>query len=45
MTLGPTPEMCVLAPVAISLPAEFNAIHVAMEPVWPPIAAAQEAAR
>jgi len=36
MTLGPTPEMCVLAPVAISLPAEFNAINVAMEPVWPP---------
>ena len=45
MTLGPTPEMCALAPVAISLPVEFNAIHVAMEPVWPPIAAAQEPAR
>lgn len=36
MTLGPTPEMCVLAPVAIALPAEFDAIVVPMEPVWPP---------
>ena len=35
MTLGPTPEMCVLAPAAISLPAEFDAIHVPMEPLWP----------
>ena len=36
MTLGPTPEMCVLAPVAIPLPAAFDAIHVPMELLWPP---------
>lgn len=36
MTLGPTPEMCVLAPVAIALPADFDAIVVPMAPVWPP---------
>ena len=36
MTLGPTPEMCVLAAEAISLPAAFDAITVPMELVWPP---------
>jgi hypothetical protein len=41
MTLGPTPEMCLLAPVAISLPAEFDAIAVPMEPLWPPALDAQ----
>jgi hypothetical protein len=35
MTLGPTPEMCVLAPAAVSLPAEFDAINVPMEALWP----------
>ena len=35
MTLGPTPEMCVLAPAAISLPTEFDAVHVPMEQLWP----------
>ena len=35
MTLGPTPEMCVLAPEAISLPDAFNAVSVSMELVWP----------
>jgi len=42
MTLGPSPEMCVLAPVAISLPTDFDAIVVPMEPVWPPSCDARE---
>ena len=45
MTLGPTPEMCVLATAAISLPAEFDAVAVAMEPLWPPAEDAQPRAR
>ncbi len=35
MTLGPAPEMCVLAATAIELPEAFGAIRVPMEPVWP----------
>ena len=35
MTLGPTPEMCVLATTAVELPAAYQAFSVAMEPVWP----------
>ncbi len=35
MTLGPAPEMCVLASSAIELPEAFGAIGVTMQPVWP----------
>jgi hypothetical protein len=35
MTLGPTPEMCVLAGGGVRLPREFGAVHVPMELVWP----------
>ena len=35
MTLGPAPEMCVLAATAIELPEAFGAINVPMEPLWP----------
>ena len=35
MTLGPTPEMCVLAGADVTLPREFGAVHVPMELVWP----------
>ena len=35
MTLGPAPEMCVLAAAAIELPEAFGAVSVPMEPVWP----------
>lgn len=45
MTLGPTPEMCVLASEAISLPAEFDAINVPMELLWPPALDAQPPAQ
>lgn len=34
MTLGPTPEMCVLAAAGVPLPQEFGAVHVPMELVW-----------
>lgn len=34
MTLGPTPEMCVLAGAEVSLPRDFGAVHVPMELVW-----------
>lgn len=36
MTLGPTPEMCVLAAAGVPLPEEFGAVHVPMELVWSP---------
>jgi len=35
MTLGPAPEMCVLASSAIDLPPAFGAIGVPMQPLWP----------
>ncbi|GMQ75913.1 MAG: hypothetical protein BMS9Abin01_1174 [Gammaproteobacteria bacterium] len=35
MTLGPAPELCVLASSAIELPEAFGAIGVPMQPVWP----------
>jgi len=35
MTLGPAPEMCVLASAAIALPEAFGAIGVPMQPLWP----------
>ncbi len=35
MTLGPAPEMCVLAATAIELPEAFGAISVPMDPLWP----------
>jgi len=35
MTLGPTPEMCVLAQEAISLPDAFDTVSVSMELLWP----------
>ena len=35
MTLGPAPEMCVLASSVIELPPAFDAIGVPMQPVWP----------
>ena len=35
MTLGPTPEMCVLAAAAVELPQAYGAFSVPMEPVWP----------
>ena len=35
MTLGPAPEMCVLASTAIDLPEAFAAIGVPMQPLWP----------
>ena len=35
MTLGPTPELCLLAPEKLSLPDEFGAVHASMELVWP----------
>ncbi len=34
MTLGPAPEMCVLAATTIALPEDFGAISVPMEPLW-----------
>ncbi len=33
MTLGPAPEMCVLAAAALELPEAFGAISVPMEPL------------
>jgi len=35
MTLGPAPEMCLLAARSIELPEAFGAINVPMEPLWP----------
>ncbi len=35
MTLGPAPEMCLLAATSIELPEAFGAINVPMEPLWP----------
>lgn len=35
MTLGPGPEMCLLAASAVDLPGACAARPVAMEPVWP----------
>jgi hypothetical protein len=35
MTLGPGPEMCLLAAAAIELPGTCGALPVAMDPVWP----------
>ena len=34
MTLGPTPEMCLLASGASELPESFGAIGVPMQPLW-----------
>ncbi len=34
MTLGPTPEFCLLAPNKINLPENFNAIWLPREVVW-----------
>jgi hypothetical protein len=35
MTLGPGPEMCLLATSAVELPEAYAALGVPMEPVWP----------
>lgn len=35
MTLGPTPEMCVLAGGACALPRAFDPVQVPMELLWP----------
>ena len=35
MTLGPAPEMCLLAARSIALPEAFGAINVPMEALWP----------
>jgi hypothetical protein len=35
MTLGPAPEMCVLAATTIELPEAFGAVSVPLEPLWP----------
>jgi hypothetical protein len=35
MALGPTPEFCLLAPVRLDLPENFNAIYLPRDVVWP----------
>jgi hypothetical protein len=35
MTLGPAPEMCVLAAGAVELPEAFGAVSVPLELLWP----------
>jgi hypothetical protein len=35
MVLGPSPEFCLQSAEVIALPAELNAIQIALRPIWP----------